>query len=214
GTKVSWAYDWGSSDSGLNSEDFEFAPLLWGTDSDFTSSWSANAKDAISKGSEHLLCFNEPDLSTQSNLSPDDAAEGFKTYMMPFANSGVQLGSPAVTNGGAPMGLTWMGNFLDSCGDDCQVDFICLHWYDSYSNVAYFKSYLEGAWNQFKKPLWITEFGTTDGTDDQIASFLEEVLPWMDSQDYIQKYAFFMASDGKLVSGTELSDYGSVYATS
>jgi hypothetical protein len=37
------------------------------------------------------------------------------------------LGSPAVTNRGGDMGLTWLSEFLSAC-DGCNVDFICIHW--------------------------------------------------------------------------------------
>ena len=133
--------------------------------------------------------------------------------MMPFANNGVKLGSPAVTNGGAPMGLTWLSSFLDACTDGCKVDFAAVHWYDSYSNVAYFKQHLQDAHEQTGLPVWLTEFGTIDGNDEQIAGFLAEVLPWMDEQSWIERYAYFMASDGKLLSGGALSTSGKTFAT-
>jgi hypothetical protein len=186
--------------------------MLWGSGSDFTSSWSANAKSAIASGSKHIVAFNEPDLSSQSNMSPGDAAAAYKTYMMPFAGSGVKIGSPSVTNGGAPMGLTWLSDFLTAC-TDCQVDFVTCHWYDSYTNIAYFKSHLQDAHTQTGLPVWLTEFGTVDGDDDQISGFLSEVMAWMDEQDWIGRYSYFMASDGKLNSGSGLSTYGETFAT-
>lgn len=210
-TKVSWAFNWGSDSSGL-SDAFEFVAELWGTGQEFTSVWSANAKAALKKGATHLMAFNEADLSSQSNLSPATAASAYKQYMMPFA-SDAQLGSPSVTNGGGDMGLTWLGNFMEAC-DGCQIDFCQVHWYDSYSNVAYFKSHMQDAYKACnKKPIWVTEFGTTDGDDSQISEFLKEVTEWMDGQDFIGRYAYFMAEPGKLISGTSLSATGKTYAS-
>ncbi|KAK8206930.1 hypothetical protein M8818_004765 [Zalaria obscura] len=201
---VGWAYNWASSASGTLSSNYEYVPLLWGTSSDFTDSWSTNAQAAIDAGSTHLMGFNEPDLSSQSNLSPSEAASAWKTYMEPFAGK-AKLGAPAVTNGGGAMGLTWLSEFLDACSD-CTIDFVSIHWYDSYSNTAYFQDQVNNATSVAGgKPVWVTEFGTTDGTDDQIASFLETVMPWMDSQDFVERYAYFMASDGILLTGTEPS---------
>lgn len=213
GSKISWAYNWGSSASDLNTDDFEYVPQLWGTADTFTGPWVEAAKSAISSGSKYILGFNEPDLPAQANLSPAAAAAAYETYISgEFGGSDVQLGSPAVTNGGGAMGLGWLSSFMDACAS-CQIDFVAIHWYDSYQNAAYFKQHVQQAHEQTGKPVWVTEFGTTDGSDDQIASFLEEVMPWMDSQDYVQRYAYFMAKDGLLNSGTEMSTYGKTFAT-
>ncbi|KAJ9621517.1 hypothetical protein H2203_007004 [Taxawa tesnikishii (nom. ined.)] len=207
-SQISWAYNWDSATTGLSSA-FKFIPMLWGTASTHTDSWSANAKAAIASGSTHLMSFNEPDLSTQANLSPEDAATAYKTYMMPFAGQ-AKLGAPAVTNGGSGMGLDWLDAFLTAC-TGCQIDFVSIHWYDSATNIDYFKSHVQNATNVAGgKPVYLTEFGAT-GTDAQVSTFLETVMPWMDGQDFMEGYSYFMVSDGLLVSGTEPSTYGSTY---
>jgi len=40
-------------------------------------------------------------------------------------------------------------------------------------------------------------------------------MPWLDSQSYVQRYAYFGAFSGYLLNANAngLSDYGSVYAT-
>ncbi|KAK5138045.1 hypothetical protein LTR08_005842 [Meristemomyces frigidus] len=208
GSQVSWAYNWGSATTGLASG-LNFIPLLWGTASDFTSSWSANAAAAIASGSTHLMSFNEPDLSSQANLSPEAAAEAYKTYMMPFAGQ-AKLCAPSVTNGGGEMGLTWLMNFMTACSD-CQIDCVSIHWYDTYSNVESFKNQVTNATTISGKEVFVSEFGSTDGSDDDISTFLQDVMPWMDSNDDVAGYAYFMVADGMLVSGTEPSTYGSTY---
>jgi hypothetical protein len=211
-SKVSWAYNWASSSSGLSVSGIEYVPLLWGMASSFTGPWSAAASSAIKSGSKYLMSFNEPDLSTQANLSPGDAASGFKTHMMPFAGK-AKLGAPAVTNGGSPMGLTWLKSFLSSC-TNCQIDFVCIHWYDSASNVAYFKQYVQDAYTAGgKKPLWITEFQAS-GSEAEQNTFMKTVLPWLDSLDYVERYAWFMAGDASgqlLSSATSLSTLGNTF---
>ena len=173
---VSWGYNWGSASSGLGSS-FNYIPLLWGTSDDFTSSWSENAKAAIAAGSTHLFSFNEPDLSSQANLSPAEAASAWTTYMEPFAGQ-AKLCAPAVTNGGGDMGLTWLSNFLDAC-TDCTIDCVSIHWYDSYSNTDYFQEQVTNATTVSGKPVFVSEFGSTDGSDDDITDFLQTVMPWM-----------------------------------
>ncbi|KAE9372148.1 glycoside hydrolase family 128 protein [Stipitochalara longipes BDJ] len=206
---ISWAYNWGSS-TGTIPSSFEYVPLLWGMASSFTSGWNAAATKAIASGSTHLMSFNEPDLNTQSNLSPAAAAAGYKQYLQPFAGK-AQLGSPAVTNGGGSMGLTWLGNFLDAC-TDCQIDFVCIHWYNG-GDAAAFMDYVDQAYTAGgNRPLWITEF---QGEGDTAAqnSFLETVIPQLDASSKVARYAYFMASDGNLLSsGTSLSALGTTFA--
>ena len=50
------------------------------------------------------------------------------------------------------------------------------------------------------------------GDDASIITFLEEVMPWLDSLSYMERYAWFGVFEGNLISsGTTLSDYGVVY---
>ena len=210
--KVSWAYNWGQvAGSGLSAA-FEYVPMLWGTRNDFISNWVGNARAAISAGSTHILGFNEPDLAAQANMDPGTAANAYRTYIHNnFAGTGIRLGSPAVTNGGGDMGLNWLNNFLNACSG-CQVDFVAIHWYDSATNVEYFKNHVTEAHTRTGKPVWLTEFGAS-GSDEQVVSFLQQVLPWLDSQDFVERYSYFMARDGLLNHGTEMSSYGNTFAT-
>ncbi|KAE8449253.1 hypothetical protein EG329_008420 [Mollisiaceae sp. DMI_Dod_QoI] len=207
-SQVSWAYNWGSTASGLSG--LEYIPMLWGLGSDHTNGWSSAASSAIAAGAPALLGFNEPDYSGQANLSPSDAASGWKEYMQPFAGK-AKLVSPAVTNGGSPMGLTWIENFISACSG-CTIDRVAIHWYNG-GDAAAFKSYVQQAYTAGgNRPLWITEFQASGSTDDQ-NSFLQEVMPFLDSSDMVEKYAYFMASDGILLSaGSALSQLGQTFA--
>ncbi|KAI9864757.1 MAG: hypothetical protein M1824_004664 [Vezdaea acicularis] len=211
--KVSWGYNWGNSPSGLASG-FEFIPTLWGTDARFTGPWSDAANKAISAGSKHLFSFNEPDLGAQSNLSPAAAAAGYKQYMNPFAGK-AKLGAPSITNGAGTsplMGIDWLSAFLTACSG-CSIDFINIHWYDSATNIDYFKKHVQDAYKAGGgKPVWITEFEGS-GTAAQKTAFLEAVIPWLDSQDYVERYAWFGVFDGNLVNGNSLSPLGKTYAS-
>jgi hypothetical protein len=209
-SQVSWAYNWGSTTSSIASG-LEYIPMLWGLGSDNTATWSTVATEAIASGSTALLGFNEPDYSGQSNIGYADAATGWGEYMEPFAGKAT-LVSPAVTNGGSPMGLTWLENFIASCSS-CTIDAVAIHWYNG-GDAAAFKTYVADAYAAGgNKPLWITEFQASGTTDEQ-NSFLEEVIPFLDSSDMVAKYAYFMASDGILLSsGTTLSTLGNTFAT-
>ncbi|KAG9531377.1 glycoside hydrolase family 128 protein, partial [Aureobasidium melanogenum] len=219
-SQVSWAYNWyQAAGSGFNPA-LEYVPMLWSNASDLTSSWTANAQAAINAGSTHLLGFNEPDLclagAGSSCIEMQSAVKAWKQYMQPFAGKAL-LGSPAVTNGGSPMGLTWLSNFMGNC-TGCQIDFINIHWYSNkYAGANYFKQQVEAAHAMSGgRPVWITEFGLDSSvsyTQAELTSFLEEVIEWMDATDYVQRYAYFMDTTGALMNsdGSAMSDLGSMY---
>lgn len=207
--KASWCYNWGQYEGTIPSG-IEYVPMLWGNKNGFYDSWSSNANKAISSGSTHLLAFNEPDLAAQSGMSVATAVADFKTHMQPFAGK-AKLGGPSVTNGGAGMGLDYLGQFVAACSG-CTIDFFPIHWYNGDAldqSVAYFKSHVAEAYTTGgKKPIWITEFQYTGGDE---AAFLAQVLPWLESQDYVERYSYFMASEGRLVSGSGLTALGKSY---
>jgi hypothetical protein len=208
---VSWGYNWASSRDGLSSN-LKFIPTLWGTRSDFTSVWDANVKQCIADGSEWIFSFNEPDHNEQASMTPAAAAQAYQTYMNPLKGQ-AKLCAPSVTNGGGSMGLTWLQSFLDSCGSNCAIDCLNVHWYDSASNVEYFKSHIQQAIDMANgKPIFVSEFGAT-GSNEEIAAFLQEVMPWMDGNSAVAGYAYFMVKEGDLVTGGEPSSYGNTYKT-
>ena len=173
------AFNWGSSAGGFSSEGISYIPLLWGTASDFTSSWSSNAQAAIDAGSTVLFSFNEPDIASQANMSPQEAAAAYMQYMEPFAGK-AKLCSPAVTNSQTSgQGLSWLTEFMSACSG-CTIDCINLHWYDHVSDSQNLKDHItQGSEIGGGKPVYLSEFGAIDGTDSDKCSFLEDVMPWM-----------------------------------
>ncbi|KFY70550.1 hypothetical protein V499_09084 [Pseudogymnoascus sp. VKM F-103] len=208
-SKVSWAYNWGSTTPAIPSS-FEYVPMIWGPQPIHSDGWTEAANAAIAKGSKHLLAFNEPDLPSQANLDVGTAAAGYKTFMQPFAGK-ARLGSPAVTNGPAPMGIAYFKSFMAAC-DGCTVDFVPMHWYDSASNVEGFKTHVNDMRDAAEgRKLWITEFGASGSNEDQ-ENFLREVIPWLDSNDAVERYAYFYA-DGALTQNSVVSALGNVFKT-
>lgn len=95
-----------------------------------------------------ILRSNEPDHPQQANLTPSQAAQVYQKYMMPLKGLGASIATPAVTNGGAPMGLTYLESFVSHCSG-CSFDVINIHHYVQRSDcnvdqaVAAFKTYLD-----------------------------------------------------------------------
>lgn len=55
------------------------------------------------------------------------------------------------------------------------------------------KEYLARAYEQLKKPLWLTEIGWSSGTDAERVAFVKDFVPWAEQQSYIAAVAIFGA---------------------
>ncbi|KAG0650392.1 WSC domain-containing [Hyphodiscus hymeniophilus] len=221
-SKISWGYDWGFPSFGLDAS-FEFVPMLWGLPSGSDPAWTAAVQ---TPGTKSILGYNEPDLtySGSSNILPAAAAAGYETYMEPFSSS-VKISTPNVlwnnvgsSSGGAYDSKTWMQYFMGNC--TCHFDFAAIHYYqdcfpaDGQSGAAWFQGNVTDAYQRLGLPVWITEFQCY-GTDAQQVAFLQSVLPWLDAQSYVARYAYFGVFPDYLVNtaGTGLSDIGIAFAT-
>jgi hypothetical protein len=60
------------------------------------------------KKPQHLMAFNEPDISSQSGLDPNYAAQLYMEQIQPWGNKGVSLGSPAIV-----WKLDWMQDVFE-----------------------------------------------------------------------------------------------------
>ncbi|EEH19384.1 hypothetical protein PABG_01703 [Paracoccidioides brasiliensis Pb03] len=209
GGPFSWCYNWAGRGGGAPST--EFVPMLWGRRAFGT--WNRDAQASLASGSGHLLAFNEPDLPSQASMSPQDAARAYQEYMNPLSGR-ARLGSPAVTNGGGSLGLGWMENFLNACAGRCKVDFLAIHWYDDATRVESFKSHVNAAIALARKhgigKIWVTEFAGR-GNDAAQVAFLQNVLPWLDTNPGVERYAYFKTDT--FVRGGMLSPVGRAYST-
>jgi hypothetical protein len=227
GSQATWCYNWDSTPGNIPSG-LEYVPMLHGLDGDHLNPWVANANAALAAGATHLQYINEPDVEVANggvNTSPQDAADGYVKNMMPFKGK-AKIGSPAVSNGdaGGPqgkMGIPYLNDFFSKCGS-CHFDFVPFHWYGTSPDD--FKKHVQDvrdaakAVNNVAKDanglptLWITEFGFNNGTPDTISDFLKVVMPWLDSQDYVERYAYQWVADGFLVTGTTPNLAGKTFA--
>ncbi|CAL3966947.1 unnamed protein product [Diplocarpon coronariae] len=210
-SEISWAYNWGSTTPGTMPAGIEYIPMLWGMKPSDLANWHDAAESGLRNGATALLAFNEPDHTAQANLSPAAAAAGYLANMQPYAGR-AKLVSPAVTNGGAPMGLAWLESFMTACAG-CTIDALAIHWYNG-GDAAAFKEYMTKAYAAGgNRPLWISEFQASGSAAEQTV-FLTEVMAWMDETSFVEKYAYFMVTEGNLVSGSTLNPLGSTYSTS
>ncbi|KAF1981163.1 glycoside hydrolase family 128 protein [Aulographum hederae CBS 113979] len=214
-SKVSWGYNWIQwEDDAFKSSGFPFFPMLHDTGADRTASWVSDAKKT---GATHALSFNEPDQCGGGGTcmtDPVSTAGDHKEWFKDLEGGSMKIVAPAVTNGPAPMGLDYLKKFLSACEKlTCQIDVVAIHWY-SPPVFKDFKSHVEAAYEAGGgRPVWITEFAPSGSTDEKVA-FLKEVLPWLDAQDYVEKYAYHWTNEGSdLVQSSALTSIGSVYST-
>ncbi|PKX95536.1 glycoside hydrolase family 128 protein [Aspergillus novofumigatus IBT 16806] len=197
---ISWAYDWNMLASGTLPSGVEFVPMLWG--SKMFGGWLSAIETALASGSTYILGFNEPDNSGQSAIGK------------------AKLVSPGVTNSGsAGQGLDWMNNFLQSC-TDCGISALAVHWYGN--SAEEFKVFVNQAISfaseKGLESVWITEFAlnndiSTGASSSESEQFLSEVLPWLDSQPMVARYAYFMCANNYLISGSDLTSTGHIYVS-
>ncbi|RAO70944.1 uncharacterized protein BHQ10_006956 [Talaromyces amestolkiae] len=210
-SEVNWQYNWDSTTS--QKQTFaEYVPMLWGTSSDHTTQWFDNAWYWLDNGgSGHLLAFNEPEQSGQSNLTPQQAADAYITYMEPFAGH-ASLGAPAVSNDG----YEWLSEFLQACSG-CTIDFVPIHWYNDASLESDLENWVNSICSLTGRQVWLTEFQALGSIDEQ-STFLRSAIPFLDDNDCVYRYAYFGTADNSEVllenGGPSLSPLGVQYTFS
>lgn len=153
-SKISWTYNWDST-TRKKQPYAEFVPMLWGTQSYHTNQWATNANLWLSRGTKHLLGFNEPERSDQAALAPQQAADAWRKYMNQFSGR-AKLGAPAVSNDG----YNWLKDFLGKC-HDCHIDFVPVHWYNDHTLERDLEDWVNKICSLVgNRKVWITEVST------------------------------------------------------
>ena len=178
---VSWYYSWGYNTS-ITNPVAQFTPMVF----------SLNTLPIVTPKTT-ILGFNEPDNTSQSNMSVATALANWPTLV----NNSTRIGSPATAGNPLTTG-SWLTQFMNGTPKP-KVDFVCVHWYKG-CDVAKFKSDMTAIINLYGKPIWITEFAPqtvssaqalpTKYTQTQINTFLNQVIPWMEANPMIEKYAY------------------------
>jgi hypothetical protein len=148
--------------------------------------------------SRYLLGFNEPDMSSQSNMSVAQALRLWPRLM----STGMLLGSPAVATAAATPD-SWLARFMRGArARGYRVDFITVHWYGgdftTSQAVQELHSYLQSIHARYHLPIWLTEFalirfasGVTFPSPQQQAAFITSATSMLQHLSYVQRYAWF-----------------------
>jgi len=222
--KPSWNYSWGLKRVNEQPENILFVPMIWGGQST-AGELHAELQSLVKAGNAKLIFgFNEPDRESQSNVQVSTAEE-----LWPVLE---QTGLPIVSPSCSSPGGAWMQQFMTSAEQNCyRVNYVGIHWYGT-PVVESFKSKMQAYYNQYKKPLIITEFAPADWSATTISenkysrstvlTFMKEVIPWLEQQDWIAGYSWFNFPASSAVGtcsalfkadGTSLTALGQYYAS-
>lgn len=203
-TRSTWVYSWGTSADWCRSPEAKGTPWRnqeyvmekWGYGSD--SDWQKIDNDMEST---HLLSYNEPDHSEQSNISVEQAIAEWPRHL----ESGLRLGSPATTD------FNWLYRFMEECDKrNYRVDYVAIHAYwggsgsaVQVSSIDDWKRKLTEIHERTGRPIWITEWNNganwtheswpsdKAGQQEKQRKFMEEVLAMMDECDFIERYSIY-----------------------
>jgi uncharacterized repeat protein (TIGR02543 family) len=201
---ATWYYNWRSSpNSGtvpVGTQAPEYVPMIHDlgnvTDATINALKTAKANGTY----KCLLGFNEPDQAGQANMTVAQAIAAWPRLM----ETGLLLGSPAP----AWPTVTWLSDFMtQAAAQNLRVDFICLHYYRSPADpntVNELKTLLTNAYNKYKKPIWLTEFGAPDcsvlgwcGSAPPLTqaitdAHVKNVIAMLEDLTFVERYAWFM----------------------
>ena len=147
-----------------------------------------------------LLGFNEPDGgggTHQAGMSVGQAISLWPKLM----SRGLRLGSPATTQDGTLGRGSWQRRFMTEADRrGLRVDFMAVHYYSKSGNVAEFRKWLIAVHNEYKRPIWVTEFAYIDWSRPNRASyaanaaFAKDAIRMMEGLAFVERHAWFAAN--------------------
>ena len=217
-----WAYNWGIEPNNnafsVDVANYEFVPMIWSASTSGVTGQInriLDLEDDFGVHVDYVLGFNEPELSSQSNMTVQQALDVWEIMTDQFSGTDIQLVSPAVSGAGAirvddpdrPDG--WLTEFMDGVeaansdanpNNDLQVDVIAYHLYtvgfNGPTEANRLIDQLDDLYERYGRPIWLTEFaGTSFSADNPVHSteerqafnraFLDVLIPAFDARPYV-----------------------------
>jgi O-glycosyl hydrolase len=150
---------------------------------------------------KYLLVLNEPNIATQSNLTPQAAAELWPSIEALAQANGVSIVGPAMTWGNMPGyadPVVWLDDFYSEYraryGREPRIDYLAFHWYDYGLNAQLDRL------AKYGKRFWVTEFSNwhsrADGrqvdTLQQQARQMADMVETCEARVDVVRYAWFI----------------------
>jgi autotransporter-associated beta strand protein len=217
-TESKWVYRWGPVPMHALPFDTSFYPMQWGSfawdfESSSTAFWQYYPAWRSRADGNHLMGFNEPDRFDQAGQSLDPArprnidefdpnrtiAESVRLWPRLLA-----LDQPLVSPVPASDTSNWFPDFYNQANNlGYRVDYTSIHLYpgpSSGSSNGLIGS-LQNAYNNFDRPVWLTEFSFVDWGKNQSWSeednyqALAEFLWRAEGLSWLRKYALFVFTE-------------------
>ncbi|HEY5621753.1 MAG TPA: glycosyl hydrolase [Pontiella sp.] len=202
--KEGWYYTWTGSMSKNPSTGVQFVPMPYSHRKTLDSNWIENIIQR--PGIEQILGFNEPDMAGHKKNNFLGIQKNAVEAMMPLMGTGLRIGGPNCKEEGP---RKWYPEFMEEADDRMlRIDFMGVHWYDWGSRPSKnrndepkaifnrFKQYLNQVHKKYNLPIWITEFNANPYRDTETQlEFMKLALPYLDSLDYVERYAWFQPND-------------------
>ena len=213
---IAWWYNWSAEPEDTVGDDYtqygvEYVPMAVNAnfDEDALRSYLTNHPEV-----KYLLAFNEPNFTDQANLTPQEAADAWPTLESIADDFDLKLVAPAVNyspgdvdipgtdNDGSP--YEYLDAFFADCSN-CRVDYIAVHSY--MATTASFEAYVKKFNTRYNKPVWVTEWNYSDSGNETLENqmdYMADTVRWMEQQDYVFRYAWFI---GRTSGGASASPY-------
>ncbi|GAB3855142.1 hypothetical protein GCM10028822_25970 [Hymenobacter terrigena] len=211
---LSWWYNWSSiPDAGAASVyqglNVDYAPMQWNGSLNNTTVTTAALASRIPAGAQALLGFNEPNFTSQANMTPSQAAALWPVLEAVAQQKNLMLISPAlnycgscVVENGVTMNspVKWLDAFF-AAYPTARVDAIAVHTYVCQ------EKYLRDKINElrkYNKPIWLTEFACGDFTPSSGITLALQQKYMLDAVNYLEKdpvigrYAWFSGRNGQI----------------
>jgi len=195
---LNWWYDWGKVDiHGWSGESYScpgskgppgFIPILRKHE-------YSKAEDLPEFEADTILGFNEPNHKSQDNISPEWTAKEWIKIQARFPDKILVSPCAAPCGGSGCNGgdtKEWFNSFFGNCTQlgGCKVDYLATHIYTC--DADYTITFLKDLYETYGLKIWLTEFACPFARDvDQIKTYMEKVVPMLESADYVEKYAWF-----------------------
>jgi len=188
-----WRYDW--SASGNTTSAVEYVPIKQNM------GWPGYDEITNKTYVTHLLGFNEPDHTEQSNVTVDAAVADWPNML----KTGLRVGSPACTDFG------WLYDFMAKCNaKNYRVDYVAVHAYWGGKSPQSWYNDLKYIHERTGRPIWITEWNNganwtseggwpnntrplllTAGNAAKQLADIKAILQVLDTASFIERYSIY-----------------------
>ena len=208
---VSWYYNWHFEPAGAGTPPqgvpLHFIPMVWGDRPESLE----GVKKYLAGGNKPrvVLGINEPNLSEQAFMSPQQAANLYgrikaitEPYKIPVSGPQMSIGSPPDMSIKAldpienkELTYTFMVPYMKAFlhyADQAKIEVAAVGIHP-YMNQWGLKGITEMTFKEFNRPIWVTEFNASDESIsmDDTRTYLIQAADFLERTSYVEGYAFF-----------------------